>query len=164
MSDITKGELPDWPPYTHVPGVTPHPISASTGHMRNDENGIIEWRPGSRLKWGLMLFNRGYYWEAHEAWEHLWIELGRISGDALIVKGLIKLAACGVKCIEGNRNGAIRHAARAAVLLGTDPASDQFFGVNLKHAREVAVAVQESPPISATQSDGTPLVLNGFLL
>ncbi|TGQ49534.1 DUF309 domain-containing protein, partial [Mesorhizobium sp. M1C.F.Ca.ET.210.01.1.1] len=24
------------------------------------------------FRWGIDLFNHGYYWEAHEAWEPLW--------------------------------------------------------------------------------------------
>ncbi|MCP4174367.1 MAG: DUF309 domain-containing protein [Fuerstiella sp.] len=58
---------------------------------------------------GMFLFNLGSYWEAHEAWEHLWMALGRSGSEADIVKGLIKLAACGVKCLQANPVGASRH-------------------------------------------------------
>src|SRR5690606_25873938 len=69
------------------------------------------------LQRGLQLFQHGYYWEAHEEWEQVWIELGRKGDHADCVKGLIKLAASGVKCLEGNRTGAERHINRARQLL-----------------------------------------------
>ena len=101
--------FPDLPPYTYVPGFAAHPISHPDGHMRDFEL-PTDWSQSQFLQWGQRLFNNGYYWEAHEVWEHVWLELGRTTDDALIVKGLIKLAASGVKCREGNATGATRHA------------------------------------------------------
>ncbi len=66
--------------------------------------------------WGRRLFQPGYYWEAHEAWEGLWHALGRSGPRADLVKGLIKLAAAGVKLREHNRDGLHRHLARAEEL------------------------------------------------
>jgi predicted metal-dependent hydrolase len=40
---------------------------------------------------GVSLFNRGLYWEAHEAWEELWLELE--DEPKLFLQGLIQLAA-----------------------------------------------------------------------
>jgi len=150
-----------FPPYTHVPGVTPHPISSPDGHARNDAppTGLIT--DEQRLDDGVRLFNAGYYWESHETWEHLWIKLGRNSADALVVKGLIKLAACGVKCLEGNSTGAIRHATRASALLGDAVDSDLLQRINLSRVRAIAA---NSPPVLAKQSDGTPQPLPGFVI
>ncbi len=44
---------------------------------------------------GADLFNRGLYWEAHEAWEELWLELE--DEPKLFVQGLIQVAAAGHK-------------------------------------------------------------------
>ena len=52
---------------------------------------------------GVALFNAGYYWEAHEAWEGLWHAYGRRGPTADVLKALIKLAAAGVKVREGQR-------------------------------------------------------------
>jgi molybdopterin-guanine dinucleotide biosynthesis protein A len=109
------------PPYTHIPGVTPHPISDPAGHM----HGVVEQAAsiGGPLTasepflWGRRLFHSGYYWEAHEAWEGLWHALGRTGPGADLVKGLIKLAAAGVKVREHNRDGVQRHLTRAEELL-----------------------------------------------
>ena len=40
---------------------------------------------------GAALFNEGLYWEAHEAWEELWLELE--DEPKLFVQGLIQVAA-----------------------------------------------------------------------
>jgi len=63
------------------------------------------------------LFNHGYYWEAHEAWEGLWLAVGKSGPVADLLKGLIKLAAAGVKAREGNVAGMVRHARRALELI-----------------------------------------------
>ena len=44
---------------------------------------------------GADLFNRGLYWEAHEAWEELWLTLD--DEPKLFVQGLIQVAAAGHK-------------------------------------------------------------------
>jgi predicted metal-dependent hydrolase len=62
------------------------------------------------------LFNHGYYWEAHEAWEGLWHACGRKGTTADFLKGLIQLAAAGVKHLEGKPDGRKSHARRAAEL------------------------------------------------
>jgi hypothetical protein len=50
---------------------------------------------------GIDLFNFGYWWESHEAWEGLWRACGRRGPAADFLKGLIKLAAAGVKASTG---------------------------------------------------------------
>ncbi|WP_292396668.1 DUF309 domain-containing protein, partial [Mesorhizobium sp.] len=48
------------------------------------------------------LFNHGYYWEAHEAWEPLWHTAKQSTQHRLFFKGLILLAAAArVKIREG---------------------------------------------------------------
>lgn len=67
--------------------------------------------------WGIDLFNHGYYWEAHEAWEGLWQVADRGAPLRMLFKGLILLSAAGVKIREGKHAAALRHAGRAAALL-----------------------------------------------
>lgn len=119
------------------------------------------WTQQQQLQWGRRLFEHGYYWEAHEAWEHLWLELGRTSPVALTVKGLIKLAASGVKCREGNAAGAIRHASRAAELLEPVQDADLFAHWNLQAARETARRLADSPPVDHVPPSDHPIPLPG---
>lgn len=112
--------------------------------------------------WAVHLFQHGYYWEAHEAWEQLWISLGRRGELADAVKGMIKLAACGVKMLECNLVGATRHANRALQLLPRD--TPQLFGLNVSKAICVAEGFLADPINLSAASDGHPVVLRGFSL
>jgi predicted metal-dependent hydrolase len=113
------------------------------------------WRESREYLRGLDLFNHGYYWEAHEAWEALWHAVGRggLLGDFL--KGLIKLAAAGVKAREGRPAGATRHARRAEALflktakrMGAEPsaAEDRLMGFSLEELIAIARRLAENPP------------------
>jgi uncharacterized protein len=51
------------------------------------------WRECERYLHGVDLFNAGFYWEAHEAWEAAWMTCGRRSAEWTFLKGLIKLTA-----------------------------------------------------------------------
>jgi predicted metal-dependent hydrolase len=53
---------------------------------------------------GISLFNSGYYWHAHEAWEDCWRTAQ--PADADFYQGLIQAAAALVKWHQGNRHGA----------------------------------------------------------
>ena len=112
----------DFPPYTYTPGGTPHPVSDPDGHSYGQRPAALGAADVTELdvcpafRWGVELFRRGYYWEAHEEWEAVWRALGRQGAAADFVKGLIKLAAAGVKAREGNGEGVRRHARRAAQL------------------------------------------------
>lgn len=117
--------LPDrpLPPYTHVPGRTPHPVSDPRGHSFGNRSENVKPLPAAGrplldgLLWGIDLFNHGYFWEAHEAWEGLWHASGRRGAEADFFKALIQLAVAGVKHYEGRDEGMRRHAARARELL-----------------------------------------------
>ena len=110
------------PAYAFVPGRHPHPVSDVRGHsvgrVAAPSPGLDPNDPrGSRdYLYALDLFNAGFYWEAHEAWEGLWNAAGRAGHLADFLKGLIKLAAAGVKAREGQAVGVLRHAVRAGEL------------------------------------------------
>lgn len=90
------------------------------------------WRDSAPYLLATDLFNHGYYWEAHEAWEGLWIAAGRSGTTADFLKGLIKLAAAGVKHLEGNAAGVRRHKTRALELLKSVSSTEQHYcGVDL---------------------------------
>lgn len=155
------------PPYTYVPGITPHPVSAPGGHSRPGRANAGE--PVSPIARGLVLFNSGYYWEAHEAWEQAWIGAGRHGPVADSLKGLIKLAAAGVKCLEGNRSGAVRHAARVLELLeGNSPESArelrQHLDLDWQGVADLARSVWRNPPLAddagrdAARQGGVPIL------
>src|SRR5712692_3032494 len=111
------------PPYTYVPGRSPHPISDPAGHQFGqtlqlpDARDVNHWQTNRAYLCGIDLFNHGYYWEAHETWEGLWHQCGRKGTTADYLKALIKLAAARVKHLAGTPRGVKSHSQRAAVLL-----------------------------------------------
>ena len=134
-----------FPPYTYVPGQSPHPVSDPTGHMHGHEPPAptpldpAHWQQSETYLYGIDLFNHGYYWEAHEAWESLWHAAGRQGDVADFLKGLIKLAAAGVKSLEGNPTGVLRHARRGIELLTSDASTARIY-----HGINVSQVIQEA--------------------
>jgi uncharacterized protein len=124
------------PPYSYVTGQFPHPIRDAAGHSYGLPPETVEpidessWRTNATWLWAIDLFNHGFYWEAHEAWEGLWHAAGRRGATADFLKGLIKLAAAGVKHREGRPEGVRRHATRASALLSPSRGRN-VFGVNV---------------------------------
>ncbi len=178
------------PQYTHIPGVTPHPIGDSRGHSYGVAHAACpppDW-PGlpkcEMFQRGCQLFNAGYYWEAHETWEGVWIAVGRAGLVADFVKGLIKLAAAGVKLREGSLVGAQRHLARAEELLrltrsrlidqslvGPDPSATNASagllaspsGCDIEQPLALVDSLQRGLPAVPEANGGQPVILLGEL-
>jgi hypothetical protein len=138
--------LPDepLPPYSYVPGGrSPHPFSDPAGHSYNAPRDhppaphADDWRTSRAYLRGVDLFNHGYYWEAHEAWEGLWHACGRGGPTADFLKGLIQLAVAGVKHWQGMPHGMTSHARRAAELWRAI-AKERFFGLRMDELIELA--------------------------
>ena len=51
--------------------------------------------PAAITLYGIDLFNHGFYWEAHEAWEGLWIACARRGPTATYLQAFITAAAAG---------------------------------------------------------------------
>jgi hypothetical protein len=109
------------PKSAYIPGQTGRPTEAELRALLGDDHfGIFSPATGAcdpRHRVAIDLFNAGFYWEAHEAWERVWVSCGRRGAVADVVKGLVKLAAAGVKNAQGNPIGSTRHARRAAELI-----------------------------------------------
>lgn len=153
------------PPYSYVPGhERPHPVNDPGGHLYAARDSAHELPitpsqlstlpddPTSRHRalaaivaensqwlYALDLFNAGFYWEAHEAWESFWNAFGRTTPEAQFIQGLIHLAAACVKVREGKPAGVSRHTKRARELLGELEAANP--GGTLKLAPESLAAV-----------------------
>ncbi|MEO1497182.1 MAG: DUF309 domain-containing protein [Planctomycetota bacterium] len=124
------------PAYAHTPGNTRRPTdeSAATGVAPLSYDG---WQASETHRYAVDLFNAGFWWEAHEAWEALWIAAGRRGPEADCLKAFIKLAAAGVKQREGRDAVVRRHAARCLDLL--EPFAEQRkYGISLDAVRGFA--------------------------
>jgi hypothetical protein len=149
--------VPDepFPPYAFVPGRFPHPTGDPAGHSfgatpaapaKVDPDGWPECRP---YLYGIDLFNGGYYWESHVAWESLWLACGRRGTEADFLKGLIKLAAAGVKALEGAPAGVKSHSGRAAelwrkVIQSLEKEPEFFMGLRLRELIGVAETIHRN--------------------
>ncbi|HEY7155371.1 MAG TPA: DUF309 domain-containing protein [Gemmataceae bacterium] len=143
--------VPDepFPSYTFVPGRAPHPRSDPVGHSFGVEDKVVSpldperWRESRTYLYGLDLLNAQFFWEAHEQFEGLWLACGRRGVVADFLKGLIKLAAAGVKHLEGRPDGVKSHASRAAELW-SGVGAEVFLGLNVTDLVRIAHEVHEN--------------------
>jgi hypothetical protein len=113
-----------FPPYRFVPGHAPHPFAQPGGYAygRRPEpppfRGAGQWRRNRAYLRGLDFFNRGWWWEAHEAWESYWhVTAGRDARQHDLFKALIQLAACALNRERRSHAGAARLLFSAITLL-----------------------------------------------
>jgi hypothetical protein len=158
------------PPYSFVPGRSPHPVSDPAGHSfgvpphATAAPDPARWTASRDYLHGIDLFNSGFYWEAHEVWESLWHACGRSGRTASFLKGLIKLAAAGVKVREGRPRGAAHHARAAADLFRqTGPPGERYLGLSLDELTHFAGDVAARPPTPADPAAAVEVVFR-FLL
>ena len=157
------------PPYSYVTGKFPHPLRDTEGHkcVGPPEPEIApsneDWHKCEAYLWGVDLYNSGFYWEAHEAWEGVWHAAGRSGLVADLQKSLIKLAAAGVKAREGRIAGVERHAARSTELAesvqsllpksdGEIATTNCFLGLNLSELTQLGKKIRSDATELAQQA------------
>jgi len=102
----------------HLPGRTPRPRApeaAPRGAAASFDPAA--WWSCEDFLHGVDLWNRRFFWEAHEAWEAPWREAGRDTEVGRVLQGLILLAAAALKHELGAGGPARRLAVRGARLL-----------------------------------------------
>ena len=88
-----------FPPYTHVPGTTPHPRRDPQGHSHGLPEPHLppwapaDWRANAEYLYGIDCHNFARWWECHEALEALWHAAGRTTPPAQFLQGIIQVAA-----------------------------------------------------------------------
>jgi hypothetical protein len=153
----------EFPPYAFLPRSDPHPTRDPEGHSY----GLAEerarylaadlWRENEPYLWGVDLYNHGYLWEAHEAWESIWHAARRDELQALHLQGLIQCAAACLKVrmaeprglaslSKGGTERLERVAAQAGVV---------FMGLEL---RPFIVAMRAFAASEPETPDGRPLL------
>jgi len=149
--------LPDepFPPYRFVPGHNPHPFAQKGGYAYGERppnppararNG---WRENTAYLRGIDFFNRGWWWEAHEAWEGYWHSVeGEDAAQHDLMKALIQLAACALNRERGLDNGAARLLVSACEGLDrarSESGGDTLCGLDLVSLADEARARLDSP-------------------
>jgi hypothetical protein len=163
------------PPYSYVSGKFPHPTRDTAGHSYGTAEPPIsisqadQWQDCEPYLRGIDLFNSGYYWEAHENWEAVWHAAGRKGTIAELCKGLIKLAAAGVKAREGRANGVRQHAQRArhlfeSVMMQTSSEQPRYMGLSLPTLIQCAQRLAQDPSAIINTSNDPVVVVMPFAL
>lgn len=90
----------------------PHPRNDPKGHSYAEDEEYLphfaesDWAICIPYLYGVDLFNNGYWWEAHEAWETVWIAAGRKTPTGTFIQGLIQVAAGQLKRLMDEPEGA----------------------------------------------------------
>jgi hypothetical protein len=154
------------PSHTYVPG------RGAARPLRDDPAPAVApvlddaWADSPAYLRGVDLFNAGCYWEAHEAWEALWLAHGRRGPTAVVLKGLIKLAAAGVKVRQG-RPGGVRSLARRAAGHFAEARFEvgpSLLGLDLDAWTAIALSVAEDPPAEPVVAEGSAVRVFAFEL
>ncbi len=96
-----------FPRYGFLPGVDPHPRFHPEAHnpFPNEASAdplvVDQWRNNNHYLYGCDLFNHGYWWEAHEAWEAVWMGCRRDDTAARYLQALIQAANALLKARMG---------------------------------------------------------------
>jgi hypothetical protein len=106
------------------------------------------WHRSQPYLYAIDLFNLGYWWEAHEVLEKLWMQNGRTTPVARTLQGIIQMAAALLQESKGNPRGASRLFVRGRANLeagsGIDCGMD--VGVLIQGMDNYLTGVQPSPP------------------
>ncbi|MEX1025887.1 MAG: DUF309 domain-containing protein [Planctomycetota bacterium] len=97
-----------FPRYAFLPGRDPHPVRDPEGHSYGETELAADYLPPSAWErnddylFGVDLYNHGYLWEAHEAWEGLWHVTKKTGSrpdelQGLFLQGLIQCTAAALK-------------------------------------------------------------------
>lgn len=133
------------PPYAYLPGAPldqrfPHPLTHPAGHAYSQTCEVVvvlppsSWAKQAAYLYGVDLFNAGFYWEAHEAWESIWQKcVDPIQHEFL--QALIQLAAAMLKWRINNRRGVrvLIRRVRMKMLKTRESAGSTYMGLHLDH-------------------------------
>lgn len=94
------------PPYRFIPKLAPHPTRDPEGHSHGRRHEPDAGEGGFRH--GLDLYNCGCWWEAHEAWEAVWLAARADPPRHAALQGLIQVANAHLKLEQENARAVIR--------------------------------------------------------
>jgi len=104
------------PAYAYVPGETQrHPhgaFEALCATVRQGDDPEALARSGA-WQCGLRWLEHGYFWEAHELFEPVWLTLPQNAAERQLVQALIQIANAGLKAKMGRRRAVERLLAMA---------------------------------------------------
>lgn len=100
-----------WPEHVYIPGQTERHNAGTFDSLCNTAQASMSVEDLSRsaaFKHGLIYLEQGYYWEAHEVLEPVWMALERNSEERRFVQALIQIANARLKQLMGRKKAALR--------------------------------------------------------
>ncbi|MEW5420527.1 DUF309 domain-containing protein [Amorphus sp. 3PC139-8] len=95
LADVWSWPLPE---EAYVPGRTTRPESGDVFDIAEAAPDVTDpacWRDNEAWLAGFRLYRAGYFWEAHEVWEPVWMGARPNSAERALAQGVIQLAnAC----------------------------------------------------------------------
>ncbi len=133
------------PTHAYTPGITPRHAEGCFEAVRASVHDAMtpqELQSSEAFRTGLNYLDTGYYWEAHEVLEPVWMALPDPSRERILLQALIQLANAQLKLAMKRPNAAKRLCGIVRGLLGDvgDEVGDEVvMGVALSHViRQVA--------------------------
>lgn len=146
-----------FPPYAFLPGRDPHPTRHPAGHSYgapeapSAHHPADAWRANEEYLYGVDLYNHGYLWEAHEAWEGLWHAAKHDALQAELLQGLIQCTAAALKVRMEQPSGLARLAELGTARLArvAKEAGPRYMGLDLPRFVAAFRAFAGAGPASA---------------
>ena len=129
------GSAPDWPPLEQAKQLVPVITQEA------------EWAGNGAYVYGFALMRGGYFWEAHEVWEPVWLACPPNGRPRLLLRGLIQAANAHLKREMQRPRAVVRLAREAQQALGELHVADgeAFMGVAISRLRQdLATLARES--------------------
>jgi len=149
---------PDWPrpQARYLPGEGIHPRHRSDTVPPPPLPSPFDpshWQQCMPYLYGIDLYHEGYNWEAHEAWEEVWLGLSEDDPNRKLLQGLIFLTASVLKVRGGNLRGARRHSGRALERFQGLPELERVWGLHRRDLEKTTQAyygvLQQSETVSS---------------
>ena len=111
------------------------------------------WTEHDAYLWGIDLYNAGFFWEAHEAWEGAWRAAEHDPTQHAFLQGLIQCAAACLKGVMGDAESARRLSARGLARLGRvrDEHGDRYMGLDLAQLLPAFQAFVDADPTAVAR-------------
>lgn len=117
----------------YVPGRTPRPAEGAWDAIRSLAlDPTTTATAGENRAWqiGLDLVETGYWWEAHEVLEQVWMNAPANAPEKTLVQSVIQIANGALKIRMDRPHAAIRLAAIARELIESTPGDDGLMGLS----------------------------------
>jgi len=137
------------PARPHVPGSGSQPDMEPLEQIKRIGSTQVNpdnWRQTVDYRYGWSLFEAGFFWEAHEIWETVWLACAPNSRERLFIQALIQLANARLKRKMKRDHASARLVEESDRLLAETIRADNketslFMGVDLRRLRQSLAAL-----------------------